>query len=243
MNKQIKVLFACVSILMMLSAVGCSRGYSTEKYFIWKVSKMPDGSEKVAYEGVADRWSIEMLRDDIVCFGADCLSEKATVLADSGKSSGLIAVQYPSPKQQDRTEAQWICKPLFSSYTRFTLATLIGRITTCYQIDKNGKVISKPTKLIARDSLDAETYCERGAVYFESGRYDEAILDYKKAIEMNPKFAEAFYNRGIAYYRKGQDTLAISDYAKAIEINPQLHQQNDVLIRMIREKWAKHKES
>ena len=202
---------------------------------------MPDGSENVTYEGVADRWSMETFRDDIVCFGADCLREGTTVLADSRKSSGLVAVQYPSSKKQDRTEARWICKPLFPSYTRFTLATLLGRITTCYQINQKGKVLSEPIDVIARDSLDAETYCERGAIYVESGRYDKAISDCNKAIEMNPKLAKAFYNRGIAYYRKGQDNLAIADYARAIEINPKLHDQDGVLIRMIRQKWAKHK--
>ena len=46
------------------------------------------------------------------------------------------------------------------------------------------------------------------------------MLDYDKAIEINPKNIEANYNRGLAYGKKGQYDQAIADYTKAIEINP-----------------------
>ena len=51
-------------------------------------------------------------------------------------------------------------------------------------------------------------------------QYDQAISDYGKAIEINPKYADAYTNRGDAYDSKGQYDQAISDYSKAIEINP-----------------------
>lgn len=242
-NKRIQVLFAGIAILVMLSGAGCGRGYSTEKYLIWRIVKTPDGSEEVAFAGVADRWSMKTFDEDILCLGAECLRKDRTILADSGKSSGLIAIQYPPAERAGQTEAQWVCKPLFPYFWRFSLATLIGRISTCYKADRNGKVISEPIDVIAAEPMDAEAYCERGAGYSENGWYDRAISDYNKAIKVNPKFAQAFYNRGLAYYRKGQHHLAIADYARAIEINPKLHDQDDVLIRMIREKWANHKAS
>lgn len=62
----------------------------------------------------------------------------------------------------------------------------------------------------------------RGAAYVIKGRLDEAIAEYNKAVEMNPRFALAYRFRGFAYARKGQYDLAISDYNKAIEINPRL---------------------
>ena len=91
--------------------------------------------------------------------------------------------------------------------------------------------------------MDAEAYCGRGAAYSENGSYDKAISDYNKAIEINPKLARAFYDRGVAHYRKGAHHLAIADYARAIEMNPKLHDRDDVLLRMIREKWANRKTS
>ncbi len=71
-----------------------------------------------------------------------------------------------------------------------------------------------------RVSGDAAGYTLRGVVYFEKGQYDDAISDYTKALEINPRYAVAFNNRGNAYQGKGQYDQAISDYNKALEINP-----------------------
>ena len=243
MDRKTYVLFAGISILIALSAAGCGRGYSTEKYLIWRVATAPDGSEEVAFEGVADRWVMQTLRKEIVCTSADCLRRGSTILADSGKSSGLIAIQYPPAKRAGQGEAQWVCKSLFPAHWHFSLATLLGRSSTCYQVNRNVEVISEPMDVIAAEPMDAEAYCGRGAVYSESGWYDKAISDYNTAIEINPKLARAFYDRGVAHYRKGEHHLAIADYARAIEMNPTLRNQDDVLIRMIREKWANHKAS
>jgi tetratricopeptide (TPR) repeat protein len=51
-------------------------------------------------------------------------------------------------------------------------------------------------------------------------RYDKAIADYNKAIEINPNLPDAHNYRGLAYYRKGHYDKAISDFNKAIELNP-----------------------
>ncbi len=53
------------------------------------------------------------------------------------------------------------------------------------------------------------------------GRYEEAINDYNKVIELNPKDAIAYYTRGNAKLALGRHQEAIMDYDKAIELNPQ----------------------
>jgi len=68
----------------------------------------------------------------------------------------------------------------------------------------------------------AEAYYNRGVAYGESGKVEEAIADYTKAVELNPESAEAYYNRGIAYGKSGKVEEAIADYTKAIELNPEL---------------------
>ena len=50
----------------------------------------------------------------------------------------------------------------------------------------------------------------------------EAISEYTKAIELDPKNAEAYNNRGAAYNDSDQFDKAISDCSKAIELNPKL---------------------
>jgi len=67
---------------------------------------------------------------------------------------------------------------------------------------------------------EAKKAYNRGVDNFKIGQYDQAISDFSKAIEINPRFAMAYNHRGIVYDSKGQYDKAISDYTKAIEINP-----------------------
>jgi tetratricopeptide (TPR) repeat protein len=55
-----------------------------------------------------------------------------------------------------------------------------------------------------------------------SGNFDKAIVDYTKAIEINPKYAKAYDNRGLSRLSKGDFDGAIADHTKAIEVNPSL---------------------
>lgn len=56
----------------------------------------------------------------------------------------------------------------------------------------------------------AEDYYNRGDAHFKKGETDRAILDFTKAIEMNPRFANAYYYRGMAYHRKKDYDQVIS---------------------------------
>ena len=47
---------------------------------------------------------------------------------------------------------------------------------------------------------------------------DNGIIDYSKAIELDPESVIAYYCRGIAYSDKGEMDNAISDYSTAIEL-------------------------
>jgi len=70
------------------------------------------------------------------------------------------------------------------------------------------------------ESRNSKFYNNRGIAYGEKGQYDQAISDFNKAIEINPRYGQAYNNRGIVYRLKGQYDQAISDFNKAIEINP-----------------------
>ena len=63
-------------------------------------------------------------------------------------------------------------------------------------------------------------YNDRGAAFAEAGHYDEAITDYTRALEIEPKHAEFYNNRGAAYREKGQYDQALADFNRALEINP-----------------------
>ncbi|MBE0570634.1 MAG: tetratricopeptide repeat protein [Ignavibacteriaceae bacterium] len=60
----------------------------------------------------------------------------------------------------------------------------------------------------------------KGVSYDEEGKYEQAISEYIKAIEINPDYADAYNNRGVSYYNLGKNENAISDYTRAINLNP-----------------------
>lgn len=68
-------------------------------------------------------------------------------------------------------------------------------------------------------SMNSIGYFNRGKEYYDEGRHAEAIQDFNKAIELNPKYTKAYNNRGFIYYVQGDYAQAIQDYGKAIESN------------------------
>jgi tetratricopeptide (TPR) repeat protein len=59
-----------------------------------------------------------------------------------------------------------------------------------------------------------------GLVKLEQGRTEEAIADYREALEINPAYAEGYFNLGFALFRQGHTEKAVSEYRAALEINP-----------------------
>jgi tetratricopeptide (TPR) repeat protein/serine/threonine protein kinase len=74
---------------------------------------------------------------------------------------------------------------------------------------------------ILKRPAHAHAYYCRGNAFQNLGRFDEAISDYTKAIELNPKLADAWHNRGALYCdRLGQPEKALADLSKALELEP-----------------------
>lgn len=63
-------------------------------------------------------------------------------------------------------------------------------------------------------------YNNRGIAYLESGRQQEALDDFKKAIALNSKYSEAHLNVGIAYFKENRFDQALQYYDKAIALKP-----------------------
>ncbi|MEE8574321.1 MAG: tetratricopeptide repeat protein [Thermodesulfobacteriota bacterium] len=63
-------------------------------------------------------------------------------------------------------------------------------------------------------------YFSRGFLYNFKGEYDSAIIDFDKAIDINPNDGLSYNSRGLSYYNKGETDRAIMDFDKAIDIYP-----------------------
>ncbi len=66
----------------------------------------------------------------------------------------------------------------------------------------------------------AEQFLNKGIECVKKGDYDQAILEYTKALELKPNDANIYNMRGNAYHGKGNYDQAILDFSKAIKLNP-----------------------
>jgi tetratricopeptide (TPR) repeat protein len=56
--------------------------------------------------------------------------------------------------------------------------------------------------------------------YYNSGRLDEAIMEYKEAIKLSKHYPKARYNLGLAYAYSGQYDKAIEEFQNTISMDP-----------------------
>jgi TonB family protein len=66
---------------------------------------------------------------------------------------------------------------------------------------------------------DAGAYVSRAAAYAGRDRYDLALGDLNKAIEIDPKRVETWLNRGTAHEKLGNTQKAAEDYSKALDLD------------------------
>jgi len=59
-----------------------------------------------------------------------------------------------------------------------------------------------------------------GHILLQKGQVDEAMVDYQRALEINPNYAEVRNNLGTALLQKGQPDEAIVQFRKALAIDP-----------------------
>jgi tetratricopeptide (TPR) repeat protein len=71
------------------------------------------------------------------------------------------------------------------------------------------------------DGVHGEGYVDRGATYIALQRYQDALNDINKGIELGAKKPHiAYYDRAIAHEALGNIRAAYQDYKKAVEIEP-----------------------
>lgn len=66
----------------------------------------------------------------------------------------------------------------------------------------------------------AEESYQRGLTLIMQGEFRDAIVEFNRAIRMDPTYAEAYHDRGNAYSGLGNEVAAFADYNKAITLDP-----------------------
>jgi len=63
-------------------------------------------------------------------------------------------------------------------------------------------------------------YCNRGIAYSKILKFNEAIDDYKKCIELDPKYVKAYDRLGYTYLQQNKINEAVEIFNKGLEIDP-----------------------
>ena len=88
----------------------------------------------------------------------------------------------------------------------------------------NRNIDYKTDMSIWQDTVDKRpndwAYNNVGNNLQKSGRIDDAIVCFRKALEINPNFSKAHYNLGTALQKRGQIAEAIAHYRRALDITP-----------------------
>lgn len=70
-------------------------------------------------------------------------------------------------------------------------------------------------KTAAKNEAD---HMELGKFYFLNNKYDEAVAEFKKVLELNPSNAEAYYNIGLINESSNKTDEAKEMYSKALSL-------------------------
>ncbi len=87
-------------------------------------------------------------------------------------------------------------------------------------------------ELVAANPDDGSLRASLAGALGALGRYDEALLELDRAIELQPLNPEAYHNRGAVQEKRGNRTEAIAQYGLALRYNPQYQPSLDALVRL-----------
>jgi tetratricopeptide (TPR) repeat protein len=74
--------------------------------------------------------------------------------------------------------------------------------------------------ILAGEPNNAEVYCLRGSAHCRLNHKNEALADFNKAIELNPKLAQPYIGCTEVWFAEGNAAKFLADVDKALAINP-----------------------
>src|SRR5271156_2352885 len=81
-------------------------------------------------------------------------------------------------------------------------------------------VVVLPSILILAGCRSAASYLEKGNTLFGRGQFEEASLDYRKAVQKDPTFGEAYYRSALAELKQNKVAEALQDFQQAVRLMP-----------------------
>lgn len=76
-------------------------------------------------------------------------------------------------------------------------------------------------------------YSNRSVAYLELGKFDEALVDAKKAVELSPKWAKAYYRLGMVYFKQGLYVDAATSFYAGCELAPANKELSNMVVMLL----------
>ncbi len=193
---------------------------------------LPEGGvdEYPLQDSISNPETIEEIPSDSV--GLPSFTEPASLTAETERNLkvmndsnvGLSAVDFV--KQNDRNQPEpdelMINRIAYEEYLKdFVEPVQLTEEELAGQTPQSNAVPSTTESDLDRiqfDTQNEQVWNELGNVYFNSGSYDDAIMAYRQALELDPKFAWAYSNLALVYVQKGRFDEAILLYKHSIEL-------------------------
>ena len=100
----------------------------------------------------------------------------------------------------------------------------ISEIINLLKLKKLAQAEKKCLKLIKSVKENFEIINVYAVILFQLKKYDEAILEWKKCIKLNPSYHFGFNNLGNVFLIQNDLDSALENYNKAIELNPNYYE-------------------
>ncbi|GAV23994.1 tetratricopeptide repeat protein [Carboxydothermus pertinax] len=105
----------------------------------------------------------------------------------------------------------------------FVVGVIIGKAFFWENYDTTpiaDRIIEVAQQKVAKDPKNPKNYVDLGWGYFQKKDYNNALAQYKKALDLDKKYYPAYLNLGILYIDTGKYDLAVNTLKQAVALQP-----------------------
>jgi len=194
----------------------------TRKLMMDEYQKMLDiraESEKCANDTKSKMANLETLVGDVA---TDFISKKASDLVKKEvKKQTAPVFEEMKTKDEDINKSIELMKKIEALDLTLTPSVHVERGRIYLDQGNVEKSIDNFNKAIAFQGDNFDAFFYRGLAYYRTDKFDEAIKDYERAIQLNPKNPSTYANMGICYRAKKEHGYekSIQYLTEAIKLN------------------------
>ena len=149
--------------------------------------------------------------DEVIHLGSD-----EQILAITYSNRGVLFDDF---KRYEEAEAAYR-KAIELNPAYATAYSNLGNLLSDEKLERYEEAEAAYRKAIELNPGLEYSHLNLGQLYFDTGKYADAIHIFSKAIDFDSNFGRCYRMRGLVYQTKGEIELALHDYRQAVELLP-----------------------